>query len=342
MFGKEGIVMLWVKAISVCFFAIAMAAAPAVEAHGAPSDSTIDATAPVISVSPILLSAADRGQDLQLRVSAPVSGRSLPVILFAHGFRESSDSYAPLANFWAARGFVVIQPSFLDSDTAGLAPDDPRTPMIWRFRVEDMRRVLDRFDTIEKAVPGLAGRIDKDRIAAVGHSYGGITTAMLIGTRVIGPDGSVGEDLSDPRIKVGVLLSTAGKGGSDLSAFAAANFPFMNPDFDQMRRPTLVVAGDKDQSPLTVRGPDWFTDPYTLSPGDKCLITLFGGEHMLGGISGRHVTETTDENPARVAAVQELSLAYLRSALYPKDHSWADSRKAFEAKADRAGRIECK
>jgi hypothetical protein len=35
---------------------------------------------------------------------------------------------------------------------------------------------------------------------------------------------------------------------------------------------------------------------------------------MLGGISGYLVTETTDENPERVAAVQRLTCAYLQSA----------------------------
>jgi hypothetical protein len=29
----------------------------------------------------------------------------------------------------------------------------------------------------------------------------------------------------------------------------------------------LVVAGDHDQTPLGVRGPDWFIDGYRLSPG---------------------------------------------------------------------------
>lgn len=109
-----------------------------------------------------------------------------------------------------------------------------------------------------------------------------------------------------------------------------------------MKTPTLVVAGDADTSPLTVRGPDWFTDAYTLSPGATCLVTLFGGEHMLGGISGYLVTETTDENPPRVAAVQQLTWAYLRSALYPGDPAWPDACAAFSNSPQPAGRIDCK
>lgn len=314
---------------------------PALAAGNATGGHGVAAPAAVISVSPVILPAPGRGEDLQVRVSAPVSGLKLPIILFAHGNGQSSDGYAPLANYWAARGFVVIQPTFLDSRSIGLAADDPRAARIWRFRVEDMKRILDNLDRVVAAVPGLAGRIDASRIAAAGHSYGGITTGMLLGARVIAPDGGK-EDLSDPRIKVGILLSTAGKGGTDLSAFAAERFPFMNPSFADMARPALVIAGDKDQSRLTVRGPDWFTDPYRLSPGPKCLALLHGGEHMLGGISGTLVTETSDENPARVAAVQRLSWAYLRSAFYPGDPAWTEAQAALAAASPPMGRVDCK
>lgn len=282
-----------------------------------------DGAVPVISVSPVVLAAPGRGEDLQVRVSAPVTGGQLPIIVFAHGFGSSLDGYAPLVHFWAAHGFVVIQPTFLDSRTLGLSPDDPRKPLIWRFRVEDMKHILDQLDLIEDAVPTLKGRLDRSRIAAAGHSFGAQTTGMLLGTRMIGPDGSLGEDMSDPRIKVGVLLCAGGRGGEDLTPFAAEHLPYLNQSYAEMTTPTLVVAGDHDYSPLTVRGPDWFTDAYTLSPGAGWLVTLFGAEHMLGGISGYLVTETTDEDPERVAAVQQLTWAYLRSALYPKDPAWS-------------------
>ncbi len=72
-----------------------------------------------------------------------------------------------------------------------------------------------------------------------------------------------------------------------------------------MTTPALVVAGDRDASPhLTMRGADWYRDPYILSIGPKCLLTLFGAEHGLGGVSGYDVAETTDENPERVALAQ--------------------------------------
>ncbi|WP_069467122.1 alpha/beta hydrolase family protein [Actinacidiphila rubida] len=294
---------------------------------------------PVVSVKPVVLPAPGRGEDLQVRVTAPATGGDLPIIVFSHGFGSSLDGYGPLADYWAAHGFAVLQPTHLDSRTLGLAPDDPRTPLIWRIRVEDLTRTIDRLDDLEAAVPGLAGRLDRGRIAAAGHSWGGQSASMLLGARVLGADGEPGEDLSDPRVSAGLLLATTGLGGADLSPFAAENFPFMSPSFAAMATPTLVVAGDRDDSPLSVRGPDWFTDPYRLSPGPKALLTLFGAEHSLGGVAGYHDAETTDENPARVALVQRLTCAYLRQVLRPGDPSWAAARTALAAEDAPLGRI---
>ncbi|GDY52108.1 hypothetical protein SVIO_027310 [Streptomyces violaceusniger] len=74
-----------------------------------------DSTVPVVSVRPIALSAPDRGEDLRVRVTAPATGHHLPVVIFSHGMSLGMDDYAPLVDFWAAHGFVVIQPTHLDS-----------------------------------------------------------------------------------------------------------------------------------------------------------------------------------------------------------------------------------
>ena len=299
----------------------------------------VNTPAPIISVNAGVRAGPARGEGLRVRGAGALTGHVLPIIVFSRGFGSSMDGYAPLVDFWAAHGFVVIQPTHLDSRTLNLPPEDSRTPLIWRIRVDDLKRILDQLDLIEAAVPGLSGRLDRSRIAAAGHSWGGQT---VLGARVLDADGKPGEDMSDPRIKAGLLLATTGKGGSDLSPFAAEHFPFMNPSFADMNTPTLGVAGDQDQARLSTRGPDWFADPYFLSPGSKSLLTLFGGEHSLGGIPGYNVTETTDENPERVALLQRVTWAYLRSALGIEDSSWAAACTILEEGANPLGRIESK
>ncbi|MBN3932144.1 chlorophyllase [Streptomyces verrucosisporus] len=301
-----------------------------------------EAPAAVVSVKPVTLPApGERGEDLQVRVSAPVSGRDLPVIVFSHGFGWSMDGYAPLSDHWAAHGFVVIQPTHLDSRTLSIPAEDPRTPRIWRYRIEDITRVLDRLAVLEASVPGLAGRVDHDRVAVAGHSWGAQTVSTLLGARVLDADGTPGEDMSDTRVKAGVLLALTGL-GDDLTPFAAEHFPFMRPSFDTMTTSALIVAGDNDRSRLSTRGPDWFTDPYTHSPAGKSLLTLFGAEHSLGGIPGHQSAETTDESPARVALVQQVTTAFLRSTLLGDDTGWKAAATALEENPEPLGTLRSK
>jgi pimeloyl-ACP methyl ester carboxylesterase len=212
--------------------------------------------------------------------------------------------------------------------------------VIWRFRIEDLTRVIDELDLIERSVPGLGGRLNRGRIATAGHSWGATTASALLGVRIIDHEGNVGDDMSDPRVAAGVLLALAGTGGDDLTPFAAENFAFMNPSFAEMTPPALMIAGDHDQSLLTVRGPDWWADAYTLSPGDTSLLTLFGAEHSMGGISGYSVTETTDENPERVALIQRVTAAYLRSSLDLGDDEWLRVRTDLQDDRHPLGRLE--
>ncbi|WP_331744747.1 chlorophyllase [Kitasatospora sp. NBC_01300] len=304
---------------------------------------------PVLSVSPVVLPVPGRAVDLEVRVSVPLTGSDLPVVLLSHGQGHSNNlsslnGYAPLVNFWAAHGFAVIQPTHLSSTTLDLAPDTPGAPMYWRSRAEDMTHILDRLDAIEAAVPQLLGRLDHGRVAVAGHSMGGHTASLLLGARLTDPDDGTTVHLVEPRITAGVLLAAPGRGGDALTPLVAENYPFLStPDFSRMTTPALVVAGDKDASAhLTVRGPDWHTDPYALSPGPKSLLTLFDAEHGLGGISGYDVAETTDENPARVALLQRLTWAYLRTALHPGDPAWQTACEALAAEADPLGRVDSK
>ena len=309
------------------------------DTHIAPSSSS-----GVLSVRPVNLPAPERGNDLQVRVTAPLAGRELPVVLFSHGFGFSMDAYGPLVDFWASHGLVVVQPTHLDSVSLGLAPDDPRGPNIWRTRIQDLTQTLDQLDAIVTAVPGLAGRVDATRVAATGHSYGATTASALLGARVLAPAGDPAEDFTDARVSTGVLLCLAGLAGDDLTPMASQFFPFMNPSFEHLSAPALFAAGDADQSMLSTRGPDWWTDAYQHSPDSKDLLTLFGAEHGLGAIHAYGtIAQTPAENPSTVALVQRITTAYLRTGLgVDPTTAWQAARDALADAAEPAGRLDSK
>lgn len=321
---------------------------------GAASDISVPDPKPIFSVSPICLQTPERLVPLELKVTVPTTGTALPIVLLSHGHGRSNslsslDGYAPLAEFWAAHGFVVVQPTHLSSKFLSLnAPKGQE--LFHQERAEDMVRILDNLDVIESSVPGLSGRLDRARVAVAGHSAGAWTASMLLGASNTDPRGDLIDGASttwykpEPRIKAGVVLAGVGNGGADLSENARTNLlPFYAPDFSTMKTPALVVFGDEDVGPhLTVRGADWHADPYFLAPGPKDLLTLRGAKHGLGGVSGWDTAEAADdESPERLAIVQRMTWAYLRSQLYQEDAAWTEACKSF-ASLEGQGAVESK
>jgi dienelactone hydrolase len=268
----------------------------------------------LIAVKPITVATSGRGIDLQVKVTAPAGGENLPIIVFSHGNAWSMDGYEPLVDRWAAAGFVVVQPTHLDSRRHRIGFDDARFASIWRVRIADLHAVLDHLGDILGQVGGLLTRVDRNRVAVVGHSWGAQTTGAVLGARVLDAAGNPGEDFSHPAVRAGALIAATGTGDT-LTPFAVEHLSFMRPDYSSMTTPALIIAGGKDQSAMSTRGPDWFTDAYHLSPAPKRLITISDGEHTLGGIAGEAVKETTDEDPARVAFVADAISAYLLDIL---------------------------
>ena len=302
---------------------------------------------PIISFSPVILPVAGRHVDLEIKVSAPVSGNNLPVILLSHGhgpsnFLSSYRGYGPMVDFFAAQGFVVIQPTHQNSKALGLSSSLPEAPLFWSSRPADMTFILDHLDEIIATVPGLISRVDKTNVAVVGHSMGGQTVAMLAGMEVTDPATGKILNAAEPRLKARVLIGASG-GPEGFNGAARQLYPVLAAgDFNTMALPALIVNGDKDVNLMFSDVDNWRADAYYQSPGPKDLLTVFGAEHIFGGISGYDARETSDENPERVAFVCESIVAYIRSTFDPNDPSWEQAKINLNGIEGSLGSIESK
>jgi len=253
----------------------------------------------------------------------------------------SKDGYDPLANYYAEQGFAVTQPTHANSKVAEFNQSHPDAPLFLNERMLEMQTILDNLASIEGDSPYIAGRLDKQKIAVVGHSAGSFTAAMLAGSQLKPSEGDLkaSPNMPDERITAAV-----GKGGADLHYDVRERYPELNPDYSAMTTKTLVVYGDQDVSAhFTTRGSDWHADPFYLSPESDYLLTLVGAKHGLGGIAGFDAKETDDENPNRLAITQKMTSAYLKFALYNNSAAiWQEACDALKTFASEYAHVRSK
>jgi len=303
-----------VKATAFASFATLLlgACAAMTNSNPPPSAATGPSTAawpppavPIEQIDTRLTDAAD-GREIPLRIAYPTSGRNLPILLFSHGAFSSGRDYDPLLDAWARRGYVVIAPTHRDSTSLGNArgSGDPRH---FPWRLDDMDLLLRELDRVLATVPGLAARADRRRIAATGHSFGGLIAQTLGGATYFDPATRQAVSRADPRVQAVIIFSGAG------------TFPpiLRGEDFAALRKPALVTVGTDDlpQAP-GLTGYAWRRQPWDLAaPGDKYLLTLDGADHYLGGMVGRDDLPRAARGPQYLAAFQQVSANFLDACL---------------------------
>ncbi len=244
----------------------------------------------------LILHDAQRNKDLHVKVTYPQTAGKFPVIVFSHGYGGSKDTYASLVEYWAARGYIIIQPTHDDSIAQRKANgqirgvmqgfsklgEDISDPAQWRNRARDVSFVIDSLEEIERRVPGLAGKIDRARIGVGGHSFGALTTELIGGLTFTPPGASQPESLADRRVSALLVLSGAGpkQHGVDETSWQSITAPMM------------LMTGTRDLGVGGLR-PEQRIKPYELVRSvHKYAIVLDGGGHMtFTGLPSRMGTE---------------------------------------------------
>lgn len=188
-----------------------------------------------------------------------VAGRRYPLVLFSHGGPEAAsvehfdaDEIGPLRLLFAARGYLVFEPNYRGSDNLGNAHEHAIFADPGAGPDRDIMAGLDMLESL--------GILERTRIAAVGHSYGGYMTSWLIGHQHFWRCAVVADGVTDWTEEY--ELSGAGNlawtrdslGGSPWSRRAAALYRSGSPITyaADISTPTLILSGTDDVTvPIT-------------------------------------------------------------------------------------------
>ncbi len=220
---------------------------------------------------------AEPGQrSLRARIAFPDGEGPFPLVVYSHGFNCYRDSYSGLTDHWASHGYVVVLPEHPDCPTsqAKLSPEDVRNLLY--IRISDVARVLDALFAPGQEIPGLTGRIDYQRKAIAGHSFGGMI-AQITWSQPLKDLHSTEQVSYALGFDAAIVMSGVGQ----MPQMAEGSF-------DQTPGPVLVTGGTLDTGNTggpTVFPWEWRMSAYDLSPpGHKYSVTLEQGDHYLGGL----------------------------------------------------------
>ncbi|WP_435206224.1 alpha/beta hydrolase family protein [Micromonospora sp. bgisy143] len=205
------------------------------------------------------------------RSAAAADGR-FPVVMFSHGLGGRPEDYAALLTRWAAAGFVVAAPAFPHTSQGG---DGNILDVL--NQPADVSYALTQVLALDgKAGDGLRGRLATDRVAAAGHSAGGVTTIGLFTAS------------RDERLDAGVVFAGTAVGVG--TAFAGASAP------------QLFVHGELDEVVDYAAG----KEAYDKVPWPKAMLSLPKGDH------GRALLG----DAATLRVVSDTAVEFLRWTLY--------------------------
>ncbi|MFI7021758.1 alpha/beta hydrolase family protein [Micromonospora sp. NPDC049900] len=200
------------------------------------------------------------------QTSADAAEGRFPVVMFSHGLGGRPADYQALLTRWVAAGFVVAAPTFPNTSKAGgenNVLDVLNQPADVSYALTEVLALDTRDDDV------LRGRLATDRVAAAGHSAGGVTTIGLF---------TAGRD---ERLAAGIVFAGTALGVGTAFAGAAA--------------PQLFVHGEADEVVQYTAG----KAVYDQVPWPKAMLSLPEGDHgralLRNGTSLGVVANTTAE-----------------------------------------------
>ena len=223
-----------------------------------------------------------------------------PLVVLSPGFAMGATAYGWLAEQLASYGFVVLAPEHQETL-------DPQNEL-WRAAVTRPQDILAVFDFVDaQAQPGglLAGLVDGENTAVIGHSYGGYTALAAAGAQIdtasFQTHCAEAVQTEDPaawlcEMLLPHLAEMASLAGLDtlpegmwpasfdsrvdaIVPMAGDAFFFGQPGLAKIDVPVLAIGGTLDSDTPFLWGPQPTFDH--VSSQKKALLALNDAEHMI-------------------------------------------------------------
>ena len=188
---------------------------------------------------------------IPIEVAYPKDPGVYPIIVFSHGCIASGRDYRPLAAYWASHGYVSITPTHDDALTMHIKPGQ-KVSVFKLLKLshtdskslvqkgKDISCVLDSISNLPDKIEGIKGKLDKEKIAVIGHHSGATACQLISGVKYKNKKETLPQD---PRIDAAIY-------------FFGINWRLPSPkrlDWANNKTPTMLISfsdGIKDISRL--------------------------------------------------------------------------------------------
>lgn len=269
-----------------------------------------------------------RNRSVPVKIYLPNSSHGpAPLLIFSHGLGGSREAAEYLGEYLSNNGYICVHIQHPGSDISlfkgALAAG--REGIMSKMqaaangenliaRVGDVRFVLDELERRNQSDPVLKSRIDMNKIAVSGHSFGAGTALAIAGQNynVSGKSSS----FADPRVKAAIYYSPP------------VNLRGRSPQevFGSIQIPGLLMTGTDDSSPIGGTSAEERLIPFDgFKPGDKYLVNFAGGDHMI--FSGRSKPGRQESDERYHQMINRVSKAFLDAYLKgdSKEKTWLKS-----------------
>lgn len=221
------------------------------------------------------------------------TAQKLPLVVISHGLGESRQTFVYLARHLASHGYAVAVPEHVTTSAQSfenilVGISSPPGAQALIDIPSDTRFVLDQL----AATPAIAGRVQTDKAAIIGHSYGGYAALAVAGAPLSPLNARQGcEPLDRFRNNLSTLLqciavqlpqsSYSLKDPRIVAAIAADGLSsdvFGAASLSQVQVPTLIWGGTRDV--VTPALPEAITAFRQLGSSQKWLALAVNGTHF--------------------------------------------------------------